>query len=102
MSDDVGVVETKRAKIKSADLPGKAGILQNLELALVTVQACGRIGGTFLPGIESLSQQPQNTLLAMLPETSRRALPPLEAIMLQSGMVLYEPDEAVEYLYFPD
>jgi CRP-like cAMP-binding protein len=45
---------------------------------------------------------PQNTLLNLLPEKSRRALPPLEAVSLQSGMVLYEPDETIEYVYFPE
>jgi len=46
--------------------------------------------------------EPQNTLLCLLPPTSKRALPPLEAVMLQTGMVLYEADQEVEYVYFPE
>ena len=44
----------------------------------------------------------QNTLLTLLPETSRLALPPLERVLLQPGMVLYEPEEPIDHLYFPD
>jgi len=41
-------------------------------------------------------------LLTLLPEESRQALPPLEQVMLQSGMVLYEADEKIEHAYFPE
>src|ERR1051326_451095 len=55
-----------------------------------------------MPEAEWACSQPRNTLLAKLPETSRRSLPPLELVSLQPGMVLYAPDQTVEYLYFPD
>jgi CRP-like cAMP-binding protein len=51
---------------------------------------------------ETVSAEPQNTLLMLLPPKSRRALPPLEEVMLKAGTVLYEPDEEIEYVFFPD
>jgi CRP-like cAMP-binding protein len=46
--------------------------------------------------------QTQNTLLSLLPPNSRQALPPLDSVFLQSGMVLYEPDQEIDYVYFPE
>jgi CRP-like cAMP-binding protein len=51
--------------------------------------------------MHSDSIQPENTLLTSLPEGSRKALP-LEVVALQVGMVLYEPDETIDYVYFPN
>jgi CRP-like cAMP-binding protein len=53
-------------------------------------------------GVSERFNLTQNTLLNLLPDKSRRALPPLEAVALQEGMILYEPDERVEYVYFPE
>ena len=43
-----------------------------------------------------------NKILASMPLTAREWLETLEPVRLQSGMVLYEPDEAVEHVYFLD
>ena len=49
-----------------------------------------------------MSQQFMNKILASMPLTAREWLETLEPVRLQSGMVLYEPDEAVEHVYFLD
>ena len=49
-----------------------------------------------------MGEEAQNTLLTLLPQTSRLALPPLEPVLLQRGMVLYEPEEPIDHLYFPN
>src|SRR5262245_57669368 len=41
-----------------------------------------------------------NKILALLPTNSRRWLETLELVSLPAGSVLYEPDEAVENVYF--
>src|SRR2546426_7271240 len=41
-----------------------------------------------------------NKILAKLPTNSRNWLKMLEPVTLHSGMVLYEPDEAIEHVYF--
>jgi CRP-like cAMP-binding protein len=41
-----------------------------------------------------------NKILASLPSNSRDWLQNLEPVKLQSGMVLYEPDEIIEHVYF--
>jgi CRP-like cAMP-binding protein len=46
------------------------------------------------------SQQHANKILAALPKSSREWLQTLEPITLRAGMVLYEPDEAIEHVYF--
>jgi len=46
------------------------------------------------------SPQNANKILAALPKTSRDWLHTLEPVTLQAGMVLYEPDEAIEHVYF--
>ena len=46
------------------------------------------------------SAQNANKILAALPKTSRDWLHTLEPVTLQAGMVLYEPDEAIEHVYF--
>src|SRR3989442_3818442 len=46
------------------------------------------------------SAQNANKILAALPKTSRDWLHMLEPVTLQAGMVLYEPDEAIEHVYF--
>jgi CRP-like cAMP-binding protein len=45
--------------------------------------------------------QPQNTLLSLLPDSSRKALP-LEEVALEAGTVLQEPEQNLDYLYFPE
>jgi len=45
--------------------------------------------------------EPQNTLLSLLPDISRKTLPPLEDVTLQAGIVLQEPEQKMDYLYFP-
>jgi CRP-like cAMP-binding protein len=49
---------------------------------------------------ESTASQHENTLLDLLPEKSRRDLPPAERVVLHPGMVLHEPDEQIDYVYF--
>ncbi len=49
-----------------------------------------------------LPQQYTNRLLASLSDRSREWLQMLEPITLRSGMVLYEPDEAIQHVYFLD
>jgi CRP-like cAMP-binding protein len=51
---------------------------------------------------ETTRREPRNSLLMLLPEKSRQALPPLEEVMLETGAILYEPDEVIEHVYFPD
>src|SRR2546427_5277755 len=46
------------------------------------------------------SQQPANRILAALPKGSREWLALLEPVTLRAGMVLFEPDEAIEHVYF--
>lgn len=46
------------------------------------------------------SEQPMNKILAALPTSSRDWMKTLEPVRLASGTVLYEPDEAVEHVYF--
>jgi CRP-like cAMP-binding protein len=41
-----------------------------------------------------------NKILASLPSNSRDWLKNLEPVKLRSGMVLYEPDETIEHVYF--
>lgn len=43
-----------------------------------------------------------NKILASLPTTHRDWLEKLEPVTLRSGMVLYEPDEDIEHVYFLD
>ena len=45
-------------------------------------------------------QQHQNKILAALPKNAREWVQTLEAVRLQRGMVLYEPDERIEHVYF--
>jgi len=42
----------------------------------------------------------ENKILAALPKGSRDWLHTLEPVRLQPGMVLYEPDETIEHVYF--
>src|SRR3954471_14426343 len=58
--------------------------------------------GGVMPGPTIGSGDPRNTLLSLLPEKSRQLLPTLEPVVLQAGTVLNEPDEKIEYLYFPE
>jgi CRP-like cAMP-binding protein len=46
------------------------------------------------------SHQRPNGILAALPKSSRDWLETLEPVTLRPGMVLYEPDEAIEHAYF--
>src|SRR5689334_705275 len=46
------------------------------------------------------SAQNANKILTALPKTSREWLHTLEPVTLQAGMVLNEPDEAIEHVYF--
>ena len=46
------------------------------------------------------SEQRANRILAALPRNSHTWLQSLEPVTLQQGMVLYEPDEAIEHVYF--
>jgi len=46
------------------------------------------------------SEQRTNRILAALPKSSHDWLQSLEPVTLQQGMVLYEPDEAIEHVYF--
>src|SRR5882762_10224083 len=41
-----------------------------------------------------------NAILASLPITSREWLETLEPVALPTGTILYEPDEAIEHVYF--
>ena len=43
-----------------------------------------------------------NSILGALSTTQREALISLELVQLQSGVVLYEPDQTIEYVYFPN
>ena len=44
-----------------------------------------------------------NKLLAALPRADyQRLLPHLEPVSLQFGEVLYEPEKAIKYVYFPN
>jgi CRP-like cAMP-binding protein len=46
--------------------------------------------------------EPPNRLLAALPRAvSRRVLAACEAVQLEFGIVLYEPDARIRYVYFP-
>jgi CRP-like cAMP-binding protein len=45
--------------------------------------------------------EPQNTLLGLLPDNSRTALPPLEDVTLDVGTVLQDADRKIDYWYFP-
>src|SRR6058998_2668297 len=49
---------------------------------------------------DELMGQWKNKLLASLPHDSREWLQLLEPVKLRSGMVLYEPDEDIEHVYF--
>src|ERR1700745_652261 len=42
----------------------------------------------------------ENKILAALPNGSREWVQTLEPVRLQPGMVLYEPDETIEHVYF--
>src|SRR6059036_1390715 len=42
----------------------------------------------------------ENKILAALPKGSRDWLHTLEPVRLRAGMVLYEPDETIEHVYF--
>src|SRR6266481_722971 len=50
-------------------------------------------------GYRDSSQQRANRILAALPKGSEW-LQTLEPVTLHPGMVLYEPDEAIEHVYF--
>jgi CRP-like cAMP-binding protein len=51
-------------------------------------------------GEVQLQGQWNNKLLSLLPYNSRDWLHLLEPVRLQSGMVLYEPDENIQHVYF--
>ena len=41
-----------------------------------------------------------NRILASLPKSSRELFHAVEQVSLQTGMVLYEPDEKIDHVYF--
>jgi CRP-like cAMP-binding protein len=43
-----------------------------------------------------------NTILGALPKSYRDALISLELVPLETGVVLYEPDQQIDYVYFPN
>jgi CRP-like cAMP-binding protein len=43
-----------------------------------------------------------NTILGSLPKSYRDALISLELVPLETGVVLYEPDQKIDYVYFPN
>jgi CRP-like cAMP-binding protein len=49
---------------------------------------------------EEVPGQWKNKLLSSLPHESREWLQSLEPVKLRSGMVLYEPDEDIQHVYF--
>src|SRR6266487_2477433 len=49
---------------------------------------------------EENSQPYMNKILASLPRSSHEWLGALEPVDLPAGTVLYEPDEAIEHVYF--
>ena len=49
---------------------------------------------------EENSQPHMNKILASLPRSSDEWLRALEPVALSAGTVLYEPDEAIEHVYF--
>lgn len=49
---------------------------------------------------EELQVQWKNKLLSSLPHDSREWFEQLEPVKLRSGMVLYEPDEDIQHVYF--
>src|SRR5437667_4293240 len=49
---------------------------------------------------EENSQPYMNKILASLPSNSHEWLKALEPVALPAGTVLYEPDEAIEHVYF--
>src|SRR5438105_15267059 len=49
---------------------------------------------------EDTSQPYTNKILASLPINAHEWLETLEPVALPSGTVLYEPDEAIEHVYF--
>jgi CRP-like cAMP-binding protein len=49
---------------------------------------------------EGLPQESMNKILAALAGTSRHWLDSLEFVSLPTGTVLYEPDEAIQHVYF--
>jgi CRP-like cAMP-binding protein len=51
-------------------------------------------------GSEDKLQGHKNKILAALSKGSREWLDTLEPVRLQPGMVLYEPDETIEHVYF--
>ena len=53
-------------------------------------------------GYDNTSRGHANKLLAALPKDSREWLQALEPVVLHAGMVLYEPDEVIEHVYFLD
>jgi CRP-like cAMP-binding protein len=54
------------------------------------------------PTNERSSDGVSNRILAALPKASREAMASLELVLLQSGVVLYEPEQTIEYVYFPN
>ena len=55
-----------------------------------------------LPVSDELSE-PENQLLAALPESEyQRLIPHLEYVSLTLGQVIYEPDEPIQSVYFPN
>jgi CRP-like cAMP-binding protein len=56
-----------------------------------------------MPGSTQPDNKSLNWLLAGLPkEEYERLLPNLDAVSLRLGQVLYQPQEPIHYLYFPD
>jgi hypothetical protein len=51
---------------------------------------------------EYILERSMNKILAALPSTSREWTKTLEPVKLCAGRVLYEPDEAIEQVYFFD
>src|SRR5690348_14697073 len=49
---------------------------------------------------EHIPERPMNKILASLPSASREWTKTLEPVKLSAGTVLYEPDEAIEHVYF--
>lgn len=63
----------------------------------------GRSGGGVADQVGGCGVPAQNGLLAALPAAELgRILPQLESVRLRSGALLYEPDEPIGHVYFPE
>ncbi len=54
------------------------------------------------PGTNGLPESTSNKILSALPRSAREAMHSLEPVTLRRDMVLYEPEQHINHVYFPN